>query len=99
MQAQKLYFSNTDKGNILNLFDGHFDTKIGNKKEKDSYLKIAKAIGVKPEEIVFFSDDEDEIENAHQSGLEVVKVSREGDKPYIENYPYKQIKNFKEIDF
>jgi len=99
VNAQKLFFSHTNYGNILNLFDGHFDTKIGNKKEATSYLKISKEIGVNPKNIVFLSDDEKEIESANEAGLNVIKVSRKGDKPYIPNYPFKQIRSFKELDF
>ncbi len=99
VQAQKLFFSNTNYGNILNMFNGHFDTKIGNKKDKSSYIKIAKEIGVKPEEIIFLSDDEKEIESSIKAGMRGIKVSREGDKPFIENYPYEQIRSFKELNF
>jgi enolase-phosphatase E1 len=99
VQAQKLFFSHTNYGNILNMFDGHFDTKIGNKKDKNSYLKIAKEIGVEPKEIIFLSDDEKEIESSIEAGLKGIKVSRKGDKPFIENYPYEQIKSFEELNF
>jgi len=99
VNAQKLFFSHTNYGNILNYFDGHFDTKIGNKKEKTSYLKIAETLGVSPKDIIFLSDDEKEIESAIKTGINAIKVSREGDKPFISNYPYKQIRSFDELDF
>ncbi|RMA97228.1 acireductone synthase [Hydrogenothermus marinus] len=98
VNAQKLFFSYTEYGNILDWFSGHFDLKIGSKKEKSSYEKIAKEIGLKPEKILFLSDNPDEIKAAKEAGLEVIKVSRPEDVPYLENFPYKQIKSFEEID-
>ncbi|WP_029520994.1 acireductone synthase [Persephonella sp. IF05-L8] len=97
VQAQKLFFSHTDKGNILNWFSGHFDTKIGNKKETQSYRKIAQEIGLKPEEILFLSDNPDEIKAAAQAGMKVYRLVRPQDTEYIENFEYPQIKSFDEV--
>ena len=97
VQAQKLFFSHTNYGNILNWFSGHFDTKIGNKKESDSYKKIAKEIGLKPEEILFLSDNPDEIIASAKAGMKAIRVVRPNDAEYIEDFPYKQVKTFDEI--
>ncbi len=97
VKAQKLFFSYTQYGNITDLFSGYFDTKIGNKKESKSYIKIAERIGLKPEEILFISDNPDEIKAAAGAGLKVVKVSRKEDNPYIDNFPYRQVENFDQI--
>ncbi len=97
VQAQKLFFSHTNYGNILNWFSGHFDTKIGNKKESDSYKKIAKEIGLKPEEILFLSDNPDEIIASEKAGMKAIRVVRPNDAEYIEDFPYKQVKTFDEI--
>uniref|UniRef100_A0A8C9QVD2 Enolase-phosphatase E1 n=1 Tax=Spermophilus dauricus TaxID=99837 RepID=A0A8C9QVD2_SPEDA len=40
VEAQKLLFGHSTEGNILELFDGHFDIKIGHKVESESYKKI-----------------------------------------------------------
>ena len=98
VKAQKLFFSHSIYGNILNLFNGHFDTKIGNKKEKNSYLRIAQEIGAKPEDIIFLSDSLEEIKAAKEAGLQVIKVSRDGETDWIDNLDIKQIKDFSEID-
>ena len=98
VKAQKLFFSHTEKGNILDFFKGHFDTKIGNKKEPESYKKIAKEIGLKPEEILFLSDNPDEIKAAAEAGMKAVRVVREGDAQFIENFPYPQISTFDQIE-
>ena len=97
VSAQKLFFSHTNYGNILDWLSGHFDTKIGNKKESQSYEKIAQEIGLKPEEILFLSDNPDEIKAAAKADLQVVKVSRPEDDPYIEGFPYRQIRSFEEL--
>ncbi|WP_297455398.1 acireductone synthase [Persephonella sp.] len=97
VQAQKLFFSHTDKGDILDWFSGHFDTKIGNKKESESYRKIAQEIGLKPEEILFLSDNLDEIKAAAQAGMKVYRLVRPQDAEYIENFEYPQIKSFDEV--
>ncbi len=97
VKAQKLFFSHSKYGNVLNLFDGHFDTKIGNKKDKNSYIKIAKEIGVKPEEILFLSDSLEEVTAGKEAGLNVIKVSREGETEWINNLEINQIKEFSEL--
>lgn len=97
VQAQRLFFSHTDKGDILDWFSGHFDTKIGNKKETESYRKIAQEIGLKSEEILFLSDNPDEIKAAAQAGMKVYRLARPQDAEYIENFEYPQIKSFDEV--
>ncbi len=99
VKAQKLLFSNTKFGDINYLFSGYFDTKIGGKKESKSYEKITKEIGFKPEEILFLSDNPEEIEAAAKAGMQVIKFAREGEFEIIPNFPYKQVRSFEEIEF
>ncbi|XP_056659243.1 enolase-phosphatase E1 isoform X3 [Monodelphis domestica] len=56
VEAQKLLFGYSTEGNILELFDGHFDTKIGHKIESESYRRIAASIGCSPNNILFLTD-------------------------------------------
>ncbi len=98
VKAQKLFFGHTEYGNLLGLFSGHFDTKIGNKKEPESYIKIAESIGLKPEEILFLSDNPEEIQAAAKAGMKVIRLVRKQDAEYIENFPYKQVEDFYRID-
>ena len=54
--AQKL-FQHSDAGNLdYALFDANFDTRVGHKREKLSYLEIARQLGSPATEIVFLSD-------------------------------------------
>ncbi len=98
VKAQKLFFSHSEFGNILNIFDGHFDTKIGNKKDKSSYFRIADQIGLKPDEILFLSDNSEEIVASIQAGMKAIKLSRPNDTEFINDFPYPQVKSFKEIN-
>ncbi len=94
VKAQKLLFSHTEYGDITYLFSGYFDTRIGGKKERKSYLKIAECIGTKPYEIMFFSDNTDELRASKDAGIVAVKVVREGHCD--EEFPC--IKSFYEIE-
>ncbi len=45
--AQKLFFGHVaEHGNVLDLFTGHYDTTIGNKREAESYVRLAKDWGL-----------------------------------------------------
>ncbi|XP_019339471.1 enolase-phosphatase E1 isoform X1 [Alligator mississippiensis] len=56
VEAQKLLFGYSTEGDILELFDGHFDTKIGHKVESESYKRIAASIGCSTDNILFLTD-------------------------------------------
>jgi len=91
VKAQKLFFGNTDYGDLTYLFDGFFDTSVGIKKEKESYLKIAGLIGLKPEECLFLSDLEEELDCARSAGMRTVRVVRDTEKtdskhPTVESF-------------
>lgn len=98
VKAQKLLFSNTNFGDLNYLFSGYFDTNIGNKKDPTSYKKIAQSIGLNPDEILFLSDNPDEITAAAHSGMKVVRLVRPKDADYIKEFPYPQVESFKQIN-
>ncbi len=97
VKAQKLLFGHTQFGDINYIFSGYFDTRIGNKKDPESYRKIAEEVGLKPEEILFLSDNPDEIRAAAEAGMKVIRFAREGENEIIENFPYPQVRSFDEI--
>lgn len=78
VEAQKLLFGYSVEGNVLELFDGHFDTNIGAKVESKSYERIAERIGCPPEEITFLTDVSREAKAAEEAGVNVVLVVRPG---------------------
>lgn len=99
--AQKLFFSHTSYGDLLHLFSGFFDTNIGNKKESQSYTNISQSINYSPEEIIFFSDVEVEVNSAYDVGFKTVLVLR--DKQLFEQYkqpnnsPHQIVNSFLDI--
>lgn len=103
VQAQKLFFSHTNYGDLLYLFSGFFDTNIGSKKEEKSYLNIAKSINYLPKEIIFFSDVEAEVKSASNVGFKTVLVLRDEQQfKQDENSnfsPHKIVKSFLDISF
>lgn len=92
--AQKLLFKYSVDGNLLPLINGHFDTKIGDKKCKDSYIKIAKNLKVQPCDILFLTDVAAEADAALLVGYKVFIVSRPGNKSIPNLYDYDVISDF-----
>jgi enolase-phosphatase E1 len=76
VQAQKLFFGHSEAGDLAPLFDGFFDTEIGGKRERGSYLRIAQAIGTPPNRILFLSDIEAELDAARGAGMHTTQVCR-----------------------
>ncbi|KAG0245744.1 HAD-like domain-containing protein [Mortierella sp. GBAus27b] len=81
IEAQKLIFGFTVKGDLLHYFSGYFDTTTGPKVEAESYTKIAADIGVSPEKVLFLSDNIHEINAAKKAGLQAVVTDRPGNAP------------------
>ena len=78
VEAQHLLYKYTNKGDIENLFSYWFDTHIGNKKEPSSYTAIASAMGCKPQNILFISDNSDECDAAKKCRTRHLYSMREG---------------------
>jgi enolase-phosphatase E1 len=95
--AQRLLFSHTDYGDLTPLFSGYFDTHIGGKKEKLSYLRIAEQINVLPHDLIFLSDIKEELDAARLAGYETVWLCR--DSQLDENADHQQVSSFDEILF
>lgn len=95
--AQKLLFGHNEFGDLTRIFSGYFDTRVGNKREKSSYLDIAGETGLQPEEILFLSDIEAELDAAAEAGLATLQLVREEDGT-IPSPAHKQVKSFSEIE-
>ena len=74
--AQKLFFGHTEAGDLAGLFDGWFDTEVGGKRERGSYLRIAETIGLAPPAILFLSDIDAELEAARGAGMQAIQLCR-----------------------
>ncbi len=81
--AQKLLFGHSEAGDLLPLFSGFFDTKVGHKREAASYAAIAAALDRPPTSILFLSDVAEELDAAAASGLATCQLIRaaDGTKP------------------
>ena len=75
--AQKLLFAHTEYGDLTPLFSGYFDTHIGGKKEKESYCKIAKQLGIPADQILFLSDIKEELDAAKAAGFQTLWLIRD----------------------
>ncbi len=97
IQAQKLFFGYTVAGNLLNQFNGHYDTTTGLKQEASSYEAIAGEYACEASEIVFVSDVIAELEAAKKAGLQTVLSIRPGNKPVAPNHGFDSITSFREL--
>jgi enolase-phosphatase E1 len=95
VQAQKLLFSHTEQGDLTPLFSGYFDTRIGGKKEPESYRKIAGQLGYEPDAILFLSDSKEELDAAGAAGFHTIRLVR-GDAPDPQA-EHRQVRSFDEI--
>jgi enolase-phosphatase E1 len=92
--AQQLLFAHTEVGDLTPYIDSYFDTNVGKKGDAESYRKIAAAMGLPSQEILFVSDVVAELDAANESGMNTLLSIRPGNAP-AEQYP--SIRNFDEI--
>jgi enolase-phosphatase E1 len=59
------------------LFSDFFDTGVGSKTERGSYVAIGRAIGTAPDAILFLSDSAAELRAAESAGLQVAQAVKE----------------------
>ena len=95
IEAQKLIFKYSVKGDLTNNFSNYFDTKTGVKRDPETYAKIATVIKKAPTSILFLSDIVQELEAADMAGYKTIQLIRPGTK--IEWR--KSVKDFSEIEF
>ncbi len=77
--AQRLLFSHSEAGDLVPLFSGFFDTAIGQKRDRESYARIAACCALPPEAMLFLSDVEAELDAAAQAGMRVCQLVRPQD--------------------
>ncbi|WOT05201.1 acireductone synthase [Shewanella youngdeokensis] len=94
VDAQKLLFSNSDAGDLTDKFNGHFDTRTGNKLFKQAYSNIVNTISLSPKQILFVSDVLEELKAASDAGMNVMQMVRYDDQ---RTGDVKQINSFADI--
>jgi len=79
--AQQLLFRHTLQGDLTPLIRAYFDTRVGNKKQPDSYTKIAGSLALVASEILFISDVIAELDAALEAGMMTALCIRPGNAP------------------
>ncbi|WP_034727414.1 acireductone synthase [Bacteriovorax sp. BSW11_IV] len=77
VKAQHLIFEYSTSGNLRPYLKAHFDTLVGHKREVQSYLNIAKELGLNPNEILFLSDIKEELDAAKDAGMMTTQLVRD----------------------
>ncbi|AOY88143.1 2,3-diketo-5-methylthio-1-phosphopentane phosphatase [Marinobacter salinus] len=95
VKAQKLIFGFTTAGDFTPCFSGYFDTRIGGKKEVESYRNILNELGVEASTVLFLSDVEAELDAAEAAGMKSAWLVREGELPETSRFV---ARDFEEVD-
>jgi len=77
--AQKLLLGHSVAGDLTKLLDGFFDTRVGPKREAESYRRIAAEMALAPGSVLFLSDAEAELDAAAAAGLRTCQIVRPED--------------------
>lgn len=93
--AQKLIFKYSNAGDLTKFLSHYFDTNIGMKKDFNSYCLIAKKLLLNPEEILFLSDIQEELDAANLAGFKTIHILREDGMTSNSIY---RAKNFDEVN-
>src|SRR5919206_2751356 len=91
--AQQLLFAHTDAGDLTKFIDQYFDTNIGRKGEAASYRRIAEALNLRAEEVLFISDVVSELDAANKAGMQTLLSIRPGNPPQEAAEKYRAIHN------
>jgi len=79
--AQKLLFAHSAAGDLSLYIEAYFDTNTGPKREPLSYRKIASALQLPPDQILFVSDVPAELDAAHTARMNTAHSLRPGVPP------------------
>ena len=95
--AQQLLFAHTEAGDLTPFISDYFDTSVGKKGEPESYRRIAEAIGLAPNELLFISDVVTELAAAREAGMKTVLSIRPGNQPQEHADQFQTIESFDEL--
>lgn len=79
VEAQRLLFRHSTAGDLSGLLAGHFDTRVGGKREIESYQRLAIGMNVPTVEVLFLSDLEEELDAAAAAGMLTCQLVRPED--------------------
>jgi enolase-phosphatase E1 len=102
VDAQKLLFGHSEAGDLAPVFSDFFDTRVGHKREADSYRRIAEALRQPPGDIVFLSDVVEELDAAREAGMRTVLLDRREDYPQARDAKvangHPRVESFAQVD-
>ena len=78
IQAQRLIFGHSVDGDLSGLIAGFFDTRIGAKRDPDTYARLAIGMNVPTVSVAFLSDVEAELDAATTAGMRTCHIVRPG---------------------
>ena len=79
VKAQQLFLRYSDSGDMRLLFSGYFDSAMGSRQDSATYRSIAAAIALPANNILFISDDRQELDAAAEAGMRTTWVIRPQD--------------------
>ncbi|MGC6389734.1 acireductone synthase [Ewingella sp. S1.OA.A_B6] len=94
VDAQKLLFGYSDEGDLTPLFSHYFDTRVGAKRETESYQNIAEQLVLPAEDLLFLSDIRQELDAARLAGWHTCQLIRD-DADALSDHP--QVNRFDQI--
>jgi len=95
--AQRRLFESVADGDLTPFIARYFDTTVGAKTDRASYERIAGALGTRPAEILFLSDQTAELAAADEAGLQVALSVRPGNQPQPDAASFEPFTSFAEI--
>ncbi|HYF48834.1 MAG TPA: acireductone synthase [Planctomycetota bacterium] len=96
--AQKVFFKNTDVGDLTVYLRGHYDTTTGPKRDPASYANIVADMNMPAQQILFASDVVAELDAAKTAGLQTVLVIRPGNAPQPPGHKHDAIETFDALE-
>ncbi len=97
IEAQKLFFAHTFRGDLTPFLRGHYDTTTGPKREAASYRQIAADMDLQPRQVLFVSDIGEELDAARQAGMMTALADRPGNRPASSVFDHDPVASFAEI--
>jgi enolase-phosphatase E1 len=76
--AQKLLFAHAEAGDLTAFIRDYFDTRVGAKRDGETYRRIAHSLARAPSEIVFISDVVAELDAARSAEFQTLLCERPG---------------------
>ncbi|HKC64728.1 MAG TPA: acireductone synthase [Pyrinomonadaceae bacterium] len=95
--AQKLLFAHTEAGELTPYIEGYFDTTNGPKTDIESYRRIASALGLPEDEVLFISDVVGELDAAKAAGMQTVLCLRPNNPLQAFSDHHRSVQSFNEL--